>query len=91
MAAFTKLPKANDSTLDYVIDWTAWLNGDTISTSTWTVDAGMTEASSSNTTASATIWLSGGTIGNSYTIKNHITTTAGRIEDHSFVVVCEAK
>ena len=91
MPTFTKLPKANDSTLDYVIDWTTWLDGDTITASTFTVDAGMTEAASANTTTTATVWLSGGTLGNSYTIKNHITTTAGRIEDHSFVVVCEAK
>jgi hypothetical protein len=86
---FTKLPKADDATLDYVISWATWLDGDTITASTWTVDDGMTEASSGNTDTTTTIWLSGGTLGNSYTIMNHITTTAGRIEDYSFVIVCE--
>lgn len=75
--------------LDYVVDWTAWLaSGETISVSTWTVPAGITQttpAPSTNGTKD-TIWLTGGTIGTEYTITNHITTTAGRQNERSFVV-----
>ena len=32
---------------DYTIDWTLWLNGDTIATSSWSVPAGITDFSDS--------------------------------------------
>lgn len=76
--AFTKDP---DEVLDYVRDWTAILDGDTIATSTWTPDTGITVASSSNTTTAATVWVSGGTLGQTYGIRNRITTAGGRTHD----------
>jgi hypothetical protein len=77
---FTKDPSA---TLDYTIDWSNWLGTDTISTSTWTVPNGLTKESDSNTTTTATVWLSGGTVGEIYTVTNHIVTTSGREDDRS--------
>jgi len=77
---FLKDPNA---VLEYINDWSDWLNGDTIATSTWTVPTGITKDSSTNTTTTATIWLSGGTVGENYTAVNHIVTTAGRAEDRS--------
>lgn len=80
----TKDPDAN---LDYAIDWSDWLDtGDTIATSTWLVPTGLTAGTDSNTTTSATIWLSGGKGGVSYLVTNRITTTAGRETDRSFTV-----
>ena len=56
--------KGDAEVLDYHVDWTAWLNGDTITTSTWIVTVGITVDSESETTSISTIWLSGGAIGN---------------------------
>ncbi len=80
------LPKDPHATLDYIFDWLAWLNGDTINASTWTVPAGITKVSDSFTSATTIIWLSGGTIKTTYLITNHITTTGGRQEDRSFTL-----
>ena len=73
--------------LDYQVDWTTWLAGDTISTATFTVGAGLTKASQSNTTATATVWLSGGTLGETYLVSHTITTAGGRTENREFRVV----
>lgn len=78
--------KDPDAKLDYKIDWSDWLDGDTISTSTWIVPSGITEESSTNTNTTTTIWLSGGTHAVKYKVVNRITTAAGRIEDRSFHV-----
>ncbi len=76
------------------------LQGATISTSAWTVPAGITE--DSNNTAAitiagvsygintvATIWLSGGTAGTEYTLTNRITTSDSRTLDKSIVILVE--
>ncbi len=76
-----------DAVLDYEIDWSAWLGTDTISSSTWTVPSGLTEDSSTNTTTTATIWLSGGTEGTRYEVVNHIVTAGGREEDRTIQIV----
>jgi len=73
--------KDPNEVLDYQVDWTAALAGDTISTSNWTVPSGITQDSAANTTTTATIWVSGGTDGTRYDLTNRITTTAGRTFD----------
>ena len=85
---FTKDPNA---VLDYTIDWTRWLAGDQIATSEWIVPSGMTKMADSKTAASATVWLSGGGMGQSYTVTNRITTAAGRTEDRSFTIRVEER
>ncbi len=70
--------------LDYTIDWTDWLGGDTIVTSSWVVTAGLTEGANANTTTSATVWLTGGTAGTSYVATNTIITAAARTANRSF-------
>jgi hypothetical protein len=81
---FTKDPGAR---LDYQIDWSDWLDADTISTSAWTVPSGITQyGSATNTTTTATIWFSGGTAGSTYEITNQITTAAGRINEQTFSI-----
>lgn len=80
--------KDPDATLDYQIDWSSWLaTGETISSSAWIVPDGLTEVSDSNTTTTATIWLSGGTDGESYRITNRVTTTAGRTDDRTITLL----
>lgn len=83
--------KDPDSVLDYQVDWSDWLDGDTISTSDWTVPTGITEDSDSNSTTSATIWLSGGTAGNEYECVNQIVTAAGRTADRTIVIKVEER
>lgn len=88
MTAYNKDP---DAILDYVIDWSTWLDSDTISTSVWVVPSGITEDSDSNTTTTATIWLSGGTLGTSYSVVNRITTAAGRTDDRTITITIREK
>lgn len=83
MSSFVKDPQA---TLDYAVDWEPWLGVDTIQSVTWTVDAGITQANASNTTTSATIWLSGGTVGTKYKAVCRVTTAAGRIDERTIYV-----
>lgn len=84
MQRFLKDP---DAELDYRLDWSAWLDGDTISTSTWSADTGITVTTSTSTTATATVWLAGGTLGQAYTVTNRVVTAGGRTDERSFLVV----
>ena len=85
---FAKDPHA---VLDYSVDWTRWLAGDEIATSEWIVGAGITKASETNSPTKATVWLSGGEAGQSYSVTNRITTTGGRTEDRSFTIRVEER
>ena len=79
--------KDPDAILDYVIDWSDWLTGtETISTSTWIVPSGITEESSSNTTTTATIWLSSGTVPLGYKVVNRIVSSDNREDDRSIFI-----
>jgi hypothetical protein len=68
--------------LDYSIDWTQWLAGDTLASSSWTCDPGITGTPVGLSTGATrtTLWLSGGTAGQSYNIADTVTTTAGRTQ-----------
>lgn len=72
--------KNASSELDYGIDWSVWLAGDTIATNEWIVPTGITEESSGFSSTLAVIELSGGTPGETYPIKSKITTALGREE-----------
>lgn len=74
------------SVLDWGCDWSAWLGADTISTSTWTVASGLTKGADSHDTTTTTVWLSGGALGNTYSVANRITTAAGRTDERTFEV-----
>lgn len=81
--------KDPDATLDYRVDWTAWLNGDTISSSTWIVAevagaAGLVKSNEDNTATTTIVWLSGGTVNTRYRVTNRIVTAGGRTDDRSF-------
>lgn len=79
----TQYDKDPDAILDYAINWETWLDGDTISASAWSAAADITIDSDSHTDTVATVWLSGGTAGNTYTVTNHITTAGGREDERS--------
>jgi len=77
-------PKGAADVLDYSIDWSKWLAGDTIDTSTWTYASGITGGAESKTSTVVTTWLAGGTAGQTYAILNKITTAGGRTKYHGF-------
>ena len=68
--------KDPNSVLDYTINWSSWLDGDTISTSTWVLPSGITNDSDSNTTTTASITLSSGSHNVDYKLVNRIVTAA---------------
>jgi hypothetical protein len=76
-------PKDPDAVLDYKLDWSKYLDDDTIASSTWTVPAGITNSGDSFTDTAATLWLSSGTHGTKYTLENRITTAGGRTADQT--------
>jgi len=93
--------KDPDSTIGWVVKWTDWLSGDTISTSTWTVDGGespLTLSVSSSSIASdtdsspevanqwANVVVAGGTAGVSYILTNEVQTAAGYTDQVSIEV-----
>jgi hypothetical protein len=90
-------PKDPNEVKDYDLIWTSELAGDTIVTSVWTLAAGsaLTINSSSYQTSSTSsitkVWLSGGIIGQVYTLTNTITTAVGRTEDAVVQILIQAK
>lgn len=78
--------KDPDSLLDYAMDWGQyWMApNDTIQASEWIVPEGLVNNGESFQSLTTTVMLSGGVLGETYTITNRITTSDGRIEDASF-------
>ena len=84
MKTFIKDP---DAKLDYQWDWSDWLDsGDEIASAVFTVPSGLTNVSNSKTTTTATIWLSGGTAGETYEIACEITTAQTRIDERTVCI-----
>lgn len=84
--------KDPNEVLDYDIDWTLRLAGDTIATSTWTIDNGSVTVNSNSFSSTDTkVWLSGGTLGESCLLTNRITTTGLRTMDQSVKLKIKSK
>ncbi len=86
-APYIKAPGEN---LDYQFDWSLWLAGDTIVTSTWTVN-GATLVTSYVNGAVTTGWISGGVIGASVSVENSVTTVSSRVGVRSFDIEIQEK
>jgi hypothetical protein len=84
MGRFNKTP---GGVLDYVANWEVWLDGDTLAASTWTLLTTLDDAdtfaidSDTNSETAAVVWVSGGILGNTYRLLNHITTAGGREDE----------
>lgn len=78
------MPSTHEKTpgevLDYEADWSGWMTeeSDTIASSTWSAETGITIDSESNTTTLATVTLSGGKANRTYEVTNTVTTAGGR-------------
>lgn len=80
--AYKKDPNA---TLDYSFDWGPYLTplADTITLVEWVLSTGLTKVSQSNTTTTATVFVSGGVLDEVETLTCRITTAGGRIDDRT--------
>jgi hypothetical protein len=86
MTSFQKQPA---EVLDYDVDFSDWLDADTISSVVATAATGLNVASSifSNTTKIVKVWLNGGTTGNTYKVTVRVTTGVGRVKEVDFNLV----
>lgn len=83
------LTKDPDAVLDYAFDWSAWLeDGETIDTHDASVEAGDAVIDSTSQSAdTVVVWVSGGTIETNVEIRCRVTTTDGRIDDRTIVLL----
>lgn len=76
-----------DATDDYQFNLAPELDGDTISSVDFLLPDGLTEVSSSNTTTTATIFVSGAQRGQVYRITCRYVTAGGRTRDKTIRVI----
>lgn len=80
--------KDPDALLDYVFDWSDWLEaGEVISSYEIDVETGLTKESDSESDGLVTVWLSGGANGESYIVGCEITTSKSRTDERSMRLV----
>lgn len=87
--------KDPDAVLDYTIDWSDYLQaGETIASSTWNVMPASTSASfqidsMSKTSDTATVRVTGGSVGHIYRLVNQVVTSSTRTDDRSLTLRVE--
>jgi hypothetical protein len=84
---FMKDPRAR---LDIGVDWSEWLTHEsaTVSDSSWTVTPeGLTLDSATEVDGVTRVFVSGGTVGEIYTVRNTVHTDTGLIDSRSIRVV----
>jgi hypothetical protein len=81
-------PTSSTPVTDGGAQWTLIGNEDRIASSDWTADAALTLTSESvdATLCVTQVTIAGGTAGQSYVVKDAVTTNAGRIAERSFVL-----
>jgi hypothetical protein len=81
MRTWSKDPNA---VLDWSFNWSRWLaESEVISSAEIEVEDGLTKDSQSNTATTATVWLSGGTLGVTYQVTCRVTTNQGRTDERT--------
>jgi len=83
--------KDPDAVLDYIFDWTAWLDdvADSITTKTVTTPtvAGQIVIDSSSIVGKTVVaWISAGAAGQTYEVNCHIVTAGGREDDRTIYI-----
>lgn len=78
--------KDPDAVLDFPISYADWLTdiGDTYNSHTVETTGGLVVDSSTQDAGVITVWLSGGTVGETATFTVRIVTTGGRTDDRTF-------
>lgn len=89
-----KTVKDPNAVVPYSIDWTDWisdLQGQSVSSASWAVDsppdAALTLGASSLSGSVASVVVSGGTVGRSYSLRCRITTSPSSYVDDRTIVV----
>jgi hypothetical protein len=72
-------PKKPDDILDYAVDWTGTLRGESIDRSVFDVPHGLIKLSEKIDHSRTQLWLTGGQDGQLYIIANRIRTNLGRV------------
>ena len=73
--------------IDYAIDWQEWLaDGDTITSSTWTVIGGLTKDAEGTEDTRTMVKVSGGAVGTFGQAKNTIQTSNGDIYERTIEI-----
>jgi len=87
---FTKDPQA---ILDYTVNWgDNWLGSDTIATGTWIITpTGLKKVSETYDDDKCVVWVSSGTVGQTYYLTNRITTAAGRTDERTISIMVKQK
>lgn len=76
--------KDPDAELDYTLDWSQWLDSDTLSSASWaTTPTGLSITNTTTTTTLAAVWLSGGSHGSDYDVRCRVVTAGGRTDDRT--------
>jgi hypothetical protein len=91
MVALSWPTKDPDEILDYQLDWSKRLLGDTITACDWSVPIGLTRNASYFDGQITTVWLGDGALGETYTVTNTIETAAGRTMQQSVKLKILAK
>lgn len=90
MTLENQFDKDKNARLDYSVRWVDWLGTDQISSSTWAIvnspDGLLVIDTPTNTTGTATIWVSSGTVNTTYRLENSIGTLAGRTDNRSILI-----
>lgn len=84
VGSFVKDPAA---VLDYYLDWSAWLAGDTLSTSTWVATGTVLIRDAAMVGSVTVIWVEGGSTGELVDLTNHIVTVAGREDERTLRLI----
>lgn len=79
-------PKDPGAVLDWVFDWTRWLQeGETITSSTFSATPGITITDEDMQATYTTVWLSGGAQ-KVYSVSNRIVTNQGRTDKRTITI-----
>lgn len=88
MASFDHDPAATET---LSIDWTRDLEtGESIITSTWTIDAGVTQVTSGAAAGVTSVTIQGGVDGTTYNAKNTIVTSIGNTWSRTIFIQTQA-
>lgn len=82
-----RFKKDPNAVIDYTIDWSRWLAGDTLSGAVWTsTSSDLTINFSTTDQTRSQVWVSGGIDKARYYLTCHVTTAAGRQDDRSIAI-----
>ena len=84
-----EIKKDPDAIVDYAFDWTEWLDDDTITDHTITIEDSETAQADSSEIVDDTkirVWISGGEVRDRVSVACSITTANGRTDERTFYI-----